>query len=151
MAGPECRLHSGSRKGGRLHQPVPPLYPTVLNSKPLFYYQLIHLLSLIGNCLTHIKNSRRKAARHLVPIIEERYRLPPDERPNDLLSWLMEDAVGEDKDPYDLTLRILAVNFAAIHATSTVSCFILTYMSLTLHFPSRCSSQRCINSWLSKS
>ena len=77
-----------------------------------------------------MKSLQKKAARHLVPIIEERYRLPPDERPNDFLSWLMEDAVGE-KDPYDLTLRILGVNFAAIHTTSTVSCFILTYIYLT--------------------
>ena len=64
---------------------------------------------------------RKKAARHLVPIIEERYRLPPDERPNDLLSWLMEDAVGEEKDPHNLTLRVLVANFAAIHTTSAVS------------------------------
>jgi hypothetical protein len=77
---------------------------------------------------------RKKAARHIVPIIEERYGLPPDERPNDFLSWLMEDAVGEEKDPYNLTLRILAVNFAAIHTTSSVSRFILTYACLTLHF-----------------
>jgi len=74
---------------------------------------------------------RRKAARHLVPIIEERYGLPPDERPNDFLSWLMEDAVGEEKDPYNLTLRVLGVNFAAIHTTSAVSCFLLTYRCLT--------------------
>ena len=94
---------------------------------------------------------RKKAARHLVPIIEERYRLPPDERPNDFLSWLMEDAVGEERDPHNLTLRVLGVNFAAIHAISLVSCFILARIYLTLNFSSRCSSQPCTNSWLSKS
>ncbi len=72
-------------------------------------------------CLTHVKNSQRKAAQYLVPIIEERYQLPSEERPNDLLSWLMEDAIGEERDPFNLTVRILAVNFAAIHTTSMVS------------------------------
>jgi len=73
---------------------------------------------LIGKCLTHVKSSQRKAAQFLVPIIEERYQLPPEERPNDMLSWLMEDAVGEEREPRNLTLRILVVNFAAIHTTS---------------------------------
>jgi cytochrome P450 len=88
-----------------------------------FPCRLIHPLSLIGKCLTHVKNAQRKAERFLVPIIEERYRLPPEERPNDFLSWLMEDAVDEERDPHNLTLRILMVNFAAIHTTSKVSHF----------------------------
>jgi cytochrome P450 len=93
--------------------------------------QLIHLLRLIGMCLTHVKSSQRKAEQFLVPIIEERYRLPPEERPNDMLSWLMEDAVGEEREPQNLSLRILAINFAAIHTTSMVSCFFLPYIQLT--------------------
>jgi hypothetical protein len=91
---------------------------------------LIHPLSLIGKCLTHVKNSQRKAEQLLVPIIEERYRLPPEERPNDMLSWLMDDAVGEEKEPRNLTLRILATNFAAIHTTSTVGHFFLIFIWL---------------------
>ena len=92
-----------------------------MDSKPFFWCLLIYPLSLIGMGLTHVKTAQRKAAQHLVPIIEERYRLPPEERPNDLLSWLMEDAVGDERDPLNLTLRVLAVNFAAIHSTSIVS------------------------------
>lgn len=42
----------------------------------------------------------------------------------------MEDAVGEEKDPRNLTLRILAANFAAIHTTSVVSPFFLTFIRL---------------------
>ncbi len=60
--------------------------------------------SLIGMCLTHVKAARRKAEQFLVPIIEERNQLPPEERPNDMLTWLMEDAIGEEKDPRNLTL-----------------------------------------------
>ena len=89
--------------------------------------QLTQPLSLIGNRLTHVKAARRKAEQFIVPIIEERYQLPPEERPNDMLTWLMEDAVGEEKDPRNLTLRVLVINFAAIHTTSTVS-----YPRLTL-------------------
>ena len=100
-----------------------------------FQFQLIHSLRIIGKCLTHVKKSRRKAEEFLAPIIEERYRLPPEEYPNDMLSWFMEDAIGEQKDPHDLTLRILAVNFAAIHTTSRVSCFSLPDIRLILNFP----------------
>ena len=45
----------------------------------------------------------------------------------------MEDAVGEEEEPCDLTLRILAVNFAAIHTTFMVSSFFLTYIRLSLN------------------
>jgi hypothetical protein len=91
---------------------------------------LIHPLSLIGKCLSRVKNFQRKAEQFLVPIIEERYQLPPEERPNDMLSWLMEDAVGEEKDPHNLTLRILATNFAAIHTTSMVGRVSPTFIRL---------------------
>ena len=50
-----------------------------------------------------------------------------------MLSWLMEDAVGEERDPRNLTLRILAINFAAIHTTSMVSRFFLK-LSGSLNF-----------------
>jgi len=83
-------------------------------------------------CLTQVKDFQRKAEKYLVPIIEERYQLPPEERPNDMLSWLMEDAIGEEKDPRNLTLRVLVVNFAAIHTTSMVSRFLSTYIRLAI-------------------
>ena len=86
-----------------------------------FHLQLTQPPSLIGNRLTHVKAARRKAEQLLVPVIEERYQLPPEERPNDMLTWLMEDAVGEEKDPRNLTLRVLVVNFATIHTVSMVS------------------------------
>ena len=54
-----------------------------------------------------------------------------------MLSWLMEDAVGEEKDPRNLTLRLLVVNFAAIHTTSRVSCFLPTYIQLAFNIPAK--------------
>ena len=71
-------------------------------------------------CLSNVKNSQKKAEQLLTPIIEERYRLPPEERPNDLLSWLMEDAVGEERDPHKLILRMLVINFASIQNSAVV-------------------------------
>ena len=50
-----------------------------------------------------------------------------------MLSWLMEDAVGEEKNPPNLTQRMLGVNWVAIHTTSLVSCTLLTLTSLTLN------------------
>ena len=50
-----------------------------------------------------------------------------------MLSWLIESAVGEEKDPRNLTLRLLKVNFAAIHSTSIVSRFFL-HMIYSLKF-----------------
>lgn len=37
-----------------------------------------------------------------------------------MLQWLMEEAVGEEREPRLLTLRILTVSFAAIHTSSMV-------------------------------
>ena len=37
-----------------------------------------------------------------------------------MLQWLMDTAEGEEKDVRALTLRILTVNFAAIHTSSMV-------------------------------
>jgi len=39
-------------------------------------------------------------------------------KPNDMLMWLMEEAKDEEKEVRSLVLRILTVNFAAIHTSS---------------------------------
>lgn len=43
--------------------------------------------------------------------------LPPK---NDLISWLLDDAVSHQRTVRDITLRVLSSNFAAIHTTSMV-------------------------------
>ena len=40
---------------------------------------------------------------------------------NDLLMWLMSEAKGVERSLEGLARRLLAVNFAGIHTTSTVS------------------------------
>ena len=39
---------------------------------------------------------------------------------NDMLMWLMEEAQGDERSTRNLALRILTVNFAAIHTSSMV-------------------------------
>lgn len=89
--------------------------------------------------------SIKRAQDHLEPVINERYRCMEKygdnwaEKPvcigscpppacflmityiqNDMLQWLMDEAVGDEKKPHELTLRILTVSFAAIHTSSMV-------------------------------
>ncbi|KAF8526939.1 cytochrome P450 [Hysterangium stoloniferum] len=82
------------------------------------------LKPLVVRFLTNVPQSIQKASAHLAPIIEERQRKIdahgkdyPD-KPNDLLSWLMDEAVGPERTARNLTLRMLITNFSAIHTTS---------------------------------
>ncbi|KAK0494784.1 cytochrome P450 [Armillaria luteobubalina] len=83
------------------------------------------LKPLVANFFTPISRSMRKAEKHLGPIIkdrlekENRYGKDWPGKPNDLLSWLIDLAdEGERRTVRDLTSRVLALNFAAIHTTS---------------------------------
>lgn len=52
---------------------------------------------------------------------------------NDMLGWLMDKARGEEQSIRNLTLRILTLNFAAIHTTTMVYAYaLLAYMSFSL-------------------
>jgi len=39
-------------------------------------------------------------------------------KPNDMLSWFMDEAQGEERSVRSLALRVLMVNFASVHTTS---------------------------------
>jgi len=74
--------------------------------------------------LTNVPHMIERGRKHLEPIILERFKRIEEDgpdyegKPNDLLSWLMDEASGEDRSVHDLVLRILTVNFAAIHTSS---------------------------------
>ncbi|KIK66386.1 hypothetical protein GYMLUDRAFT_38189 [Collybiopsis luxurians FD-317 M1] len=80
----------------------------------------------------------RRAKRHLLPIIqerlanEERYGEGWEERPNDLLTWLLgEVTIDSHQAIDDLVLGFLSANFGAIHSTNeTLS---IAVSSLALH------------------
>ncbi|KAF9233836.1 cytochrome P450 [Melanogaster broomeanus] len=79
---------------------------------------------LVAPFVTTASASARRGMKLLCPIIEERQKYLDEygttwaDKPNDLLSWLMDDAEGSERTVKSLTMRILAINFAAIHTSS---------------------------------
>ncbi|ESK84204.1 cytochrome p450 [Moniliophthora roreri MCA 2997] len=79
--------------------------------------------SFVGRYLTPVPKSIKLARKLLEPIIVERLEKqkaawPDNDKPNDFLMWLMDDASGPQRSAYNLVMRILATNFAAIHTSS---------------------------------
>jgi len=81
---------------------------------------------VIGPLMSPKNKALRQAMKFLGPVISERLakedKLGPDwpDKPNDLISWLIQDAAPADKTVPGITLRVLIVNMAAIH-TSTLA------------------------------
>ncbi|KAJ7049341.1 cytochrome P450 [Mycena amicta] len=82
------------------------------------------LKPLVGPFITTLPRDLEHAKRHLVPLIEERLAQEAQhganwpERPNDLISWLLEYAEGDERTSHELTRRMLMVNFVAIHTSA---------------------------------
>ncbi|XP_006458661.1 hypothetical protein AGABI2DRAFT_217430 [Agaricus bisporus var. bisporus H97] len=82
------------------------------------------LKPLVGNYMTFLPGSVKKATGYLEPIINERLVMIEqgvdwENMPNDLITWLLETAPEHLRTVKDLTLRILTINFAAIHTSTT--------------------------------
>ncbi|KAF8887392.1 cytochrome P450 [Infundibulicybe gibba] len=82
------------------------------------------LFPVVTRFVRHVPRSIARATRYLTPIIDDRReqlrahgKLYPG-KPNDFLSWLIDEASEEESSHKNLALRILTVNFAAIHTTS---------------------------------
>ncbi|ESK95651.1 cytochrome p450 [Moniliophthora roreri MCA 2997] len=91
------------------------------------------LKGLVGQYLTPVPGSIKRASQYLQPIIEKRLRRVQEEgseysgKPNDLLSWLIDEATNEERrNVQDLVRRVLTVNFASIHST-TMACVNFLY------------------------
>lgn len=103
---------------------------------------------VIGPLFSPINSTLKRASKNLFPFIEERlkneakYGKDWEERPvsisvfhptnmdyfitymhfqNDLLTWLLDEAPEDRKTVRDLAMRVLFVNFGAIHTSSLVS------------------------------
>ncbi|KAJ7154091.1 cytochrome P450, partial [Mycena filopes] len=100
--------------------------------KPLTYYTVtiftrgqIALKPFVAPLFSTRKSSLRHALKFLGPILddrlekERRYRQDWADRPNDLISWLLDAADESERTVPALALRILATNMAAIHTSST--------------------------------
>ncbi|KAJ7047698.1 cytochrome P450 [Mycena alexandri] len=90
----------------------------MINMLPAF------LRPTIGPLLSPRKKILRRASKHLTPVVAERLQKADElgdkytDKPNDLISWLMDAAVGDERTVPALVQRVLFVNFAAIR-TST--------------------------------
>ncbi|KXN88634.1 Ent-kaurene oxidase [Leucoagaricus sp. SymC.cos] len=82
------------------------------------------LRPLIGPWLSGYEEHRRLALKHLGPVVEERLKMQEEYgndwegKPEDLVTWLMDEATGEDATVQNLAMRVLFINFAAMHNTS---------------------------------
>ncbi|KAH7926831.1 cytochrome P450 [Leucogyrophana mollusca] len=77
---------------------------------------------LVAKFMTNVPTGIKRAMKHLRPIVEERQRYLDEygrewvDKPNDMLSWLMDEAQGDERSVRLLAQRMLAVNFTAIHS-----------------------------------
>ncbi|KAF9486888.1 cytochrome P450 [Pleurotus eryngii] len=91
---------------------------TLLSSMPAF------IRPLIGPLMSPMPSTFKRTEKHLQPLlvqrIEEDETLGKDrpDRPNDLISWLIDAAPENERNPSSYIKRILAVNYAAIHTSS---------------------------------
>jgi cytochrome P450 len=98
------------------------------------------LKPIAGRLLTNVHAQVKRGMRHLVPIIKDRQRYIDeygkdwDDKPNDLLSWVMDYARGDEKSYRNLTLRILLINFTAIHTTTMSFTHALYFLAAMPHY-----------------
>ncbi|KAJ6570913.1 cytochrome P450 [Mycena vulgaris] len=86
------------------------------------------LRPLAARLFGHLETATRSAMKHLGPIIERRLEMddkygrdwPDEDRPNDMISWLLDEARGHPsrRTVRNLTRTLLNVNFGAIHTTT---------------------------------
>lgn len=80
----------------------------------------------MNRVLTNVPSRRQRAINYLKPLIAERLQNEAEQghdwpgKPNDAISWLLDEAKPEYRTTTDITLRLMALNFAAIHTTSMV-------------------------------
>ncbi|KAJ7233059.1 cytochrome P450 [Mycena rebaudengoi] len=78
----------------------------------------------LGPFISSMKSNLRRAENHLTPLVAERLRKMEElgkdwpGKPNDLISWLMDTAEGDELSLTALVQRVIFINFAAIR-TST--------------------------------
>ncbi|KAH9006342.1 cytochrome P450 [Lactarius hatsudake] len=83
------------------------------------------LKPVVARMLSNLPSQIRQEIEFIRPMVKERFaRMEEfgedwDDKPNDMLMWLMSEAKGEERSLEGLARRMLAVNCAAIHTTST--------------------------------
>ncbi|KAH9000281.1 cytochrome P450 [Lactarius akahatsu] len=82
------------------------------------------LKPIAAHFLFNLRSNIRQEMEYIRPMVEERFtRMEEfgddwDDKPNDMLMWLMSEAKGAERTLENLATRMLVVNFVAIHTTS---------------------------------
>ncbi|KAJ6627497.1 cytochrome P450 [Mycena sp. CBHHK59/15] len=91
--------------------------------------QLINILPgvlrpILGPWISPLRKFLRRADQHLAVLVSERLNKENElgnnyaGRPNDLISWLLDVADGEERTVPALVQRVLVINFGAIHTSA---------------------------------
>ncbi|KIK55508.1 hypothetical protein GYMLUDRAFT_248559 [Collybiopsis luxurians FD-317 M1] len=96
------------------------------------------LKPLAGRFLTKMPASMKRATKLLQPIIQDRLAKEEEHgskdwpgKPNDMISWLIDEAKAEQRTIHEIIARVLAIEVAAIHTTSTTFCNSLYQLATT--------------------
>ncbi|KAJ3562950.1 hypothetical protein NP233_g9256 [Leucocoprinus birnbaumii] len=79
---------------------------------------------VVGPWLSSHEKHKRLALKYLRPVIEERLKMIEEfgedwpGKPDDIISWMIDEAKGEDAKVENIAMRVLFVNFAAMHNTA---------------------------------
>ncbi|KAF8477701.1 cytochrome P450 [Russula ochroleuca] len=82
------------------------------------------LKPIVSRMLSNLPSQIQQEIEFIRPMVEERFAKMEeygddwDDKPNDLLMWLMNEAKGVERSVEGVARRLLLVNFAAIHSTS---------------------------------
>ncbi|KAI0800573.1 cytochrome P450 [Fomes fomentarius] len=96
----------------------------VIKDKTLINMVPLSLKIFLGQYLSSVRRSVRKAIPHLKPFLDERRAKMEEygdnwpDKPNDMLQWVLEEAIPRNSTDESIVERILLVNFAAIHTSS---------------------------------
>ncbi|KAI1787506.1 cytochrome P450 [Ganoderma leucocontextum] len=80
--------------------------------------------TLIGQLLSSARRTMGQAMQHIRPVINERkasmkaFGEDWSDKPNDVLQWIIDEAVRRNQSDVSILERIFLVNFAAIHTSS---------------------------------
>ena len=108
---------------------------TVTQSAVILQHTPPFLRRFVAAICTNLSSDIKRGVKHLKPLIEERRRQIEEfgkdypDKPNDFLSWLMDEAKGDEATIEGLSRRILTLNFAAIHTSSMTFCHALYYLA----------------------
>ncbi|KAF8463177.1 cytochrome P450 [Russula ochroleuca] len=79
---------------------------------------------IVSRMLSNLPSQIQQEIEFIKPMVEERFAKMEeygedwDDKPNDMLMWLMSEAKGVERSPEGLARRLLGINLAAIHSTS---------------------------------